>query len=270
MFIEYKGSQIYYVSEGNGKPMLFLHNGGASHTIWRHLMKYYSDTREVIALDLPGYGMSSGSGYSCLEEYVECVKHVVEQLVSQSSELIIVGNCLGSAIALMYAEKYPSYVKSVIVFNPLSNRSFREGFLGFLEILTYRYLFYFSYLFAVFLSIIPFPDFLLSLIIRFQLGTSCTLSSLVYDDGLLECYRRRFGILALFKLLSFIGNIPNERDLSVPVCIIWGLENRVLSPGQIFSSRKYIKGSGHLPMLENPSRCIEIINDTVENRPFPQ
>src|SRR5215210_1543335 len=44
--------------EGRGEPLLLVHANGMSRLAWRPVLPFLRDQREVIAIDLPGHGMS--------------------------------------------------------------------------------------------------------------------------------------------------------------------------------------------------------------------
>jgi haloalkane dehalogenase len=57
-FLEVKNSQIHYVEEGEGDPILFLHGNPTSNYLWRNIIPYLSTQGRCIAPDLIGMGKS--------------------------------------------------------------------------------------------------------------------------------------------------------------------------------------------------------------------
>lgn len=55
----YNGHQIFYVTEGNGEPLVLLHGFPTSSWDWHKLWDTLSQTYRVIALDFIGYGFSA-------------------------------------------------------------------------------------------------------------------------------------------------------------------------------------------------------------------
>ena len=49
---------LNYVRCGAGKPLLLLHGLGSSLKVWDLIIDELATQREVIALDLPGFGQS--------------------------------------------------------------------------------------------------------------------------------------------------------------------------------------------------------------------
>jgi len=52
------GSEMGYVDEGEGQPVLFLHGNPTSSYLWRNIIPYVTNTHRAIAPDLIGMGDS--------------------------------------------------------------------------------------------------------------------------------------------------------------------------------------------------------------------
>ena len=50
--------RIHYLEAGEGDPILLLHGFPTSSHLWRNVMPELAKTHRVIAIDLPGYGLS--------------------------------------------------------------------------------------------------------------------------------------------------------------------------------------------------------------------
>ncbi len=51
-YIEVEGSKMYYVDEGSGDPILFLHGNPTSSYLWRNIIPYMTAHGRCIAPDL--------------------------------------------------------------------------------------------------------------------------------------------------------------------------------------------------------------------------
>ena len=49
---------MHYIRKGTGKPLLLIHGLGGSWRSWEPIFENLSKERDVIAIDLPGFGMS--------------------------------------------------------------------------------------------------------------------------------------------------------------------------------------------------------------------
>src|SRR2546421_8574378 len=63
-FVEIDGNRIHYIDEGTGPTLLFLHPGVGWSFIYRDIIKELRGHFRCVALDLPGFGLSSATpGY---------------------------------------------------------------------------------------------------------------------------------------------------------------------------------------------------------------
>ena len=53
-FIEVDGSNLHYVEEGEGDPILFLHGNPTSSYLWRNIIPHVTSLGRAIAPDLIG------------------------------------------------------------------------------------------------------------------------------------------------------------------------------------------------------------------------
>lgn len=57
-FIEINGSNIHYIEEGAGDPIVFIHGNPTSSYLWRNIIPSLTPHGRCIALDLIGMGKS--------------------------------------------------------------------------------------------------------------------------------------------------------------------------------------------------------------------
>ena len=74
-YVTVKGSQIHYVEQGQGDPILFVHGNPTSSYLWRNVIPHLTELGRCIALDLIGMGRSDKPDISYRlfdhEEYFE-------------------------------------------------------------------------------------------------------------------------------------------------------------------------------------------------------
>jgi magnesium chelatase accessory protein len=109
---------------GPGAPLiLLLHGVGASTHTWRDVLPLLAETANVVAVDLPGQGFSTGSAVRMrLDTMAEDVARLIETEGWRPSALV--GHSAGAAIALRVSQKIGPPVK-VLGINPAL-----EGFSG--------------------------------------------------------------------------------------------------------------------------------------------
>jgi pimeloyl-ACP methyl ester carboxylesterase len=109
---------IKYVEMGQGKTILFLHGLGGSFYDWSEVLPKLSTQYHVVALDLPGFGLSPPPPHEFPNGYAYpayVLKVFAEKVCSDPA--YVVGNSMGGGIALKYALDYPESTAGVILAN---------------------------------------------------------------------------------------------------------------------------------------------------------
>lgn len=267
---EHDGAAVAYSIRGTGPAILFLHNGGASSTIWRHQVAELSAGFRTVTVDLPGFGQAPRPERPLtLAGHVALLDALIDEL--DLDPVLIVGNCMGSMIALHLAATSPERTAGLVLVNPLTVHTFSAGRLGLLHKMHRLAPPLRGATRAVARRIVP-PRPAATAALRFQLGANGIKRGLHHDPALLALQHRHDQLPALVDVLEDMDAYrPAERVRAgvahVPVWTIWGAQNRVLSPraGQELNERLQpersvtLEGCGHLPMLEYPEIVTEII-----------
>lgn len=97
-------------------PILLLHGFGAAIAHWRNNVEVLGELYPVYALDFLGFGASrkAATGYS-IEFWVEQVHDFWQAVIGEP--VVLVGNSLGSVVALTAAASYPEMVKGLVLLN---------------------------------------------------------------------------------------------------------------------------------------------------------
>ena len=111
-YIEVAGSQIHYVDEGQGDPVLFLHGNPTSSYLWRNIIPHVTPIARAIAPDLVGMGKSDKPDidYSFFDHY-RYVEGFIEALGLRNITLVI--HDWGSALGFYYAMRHEDNVKGL-------------------------------------------------------------------------------------------------------------------------------------------------------------
>jgi pimeloyl-ACP methyl ester carboxylesterase len=95
------------------KPLIiFLHGSGFDHTVWMLQTRYFAfHGYSVLALDLPGHGLSKGKCLTSIEDMAEWIKNVIDAI--NCKEASLVGHSQGCLISLECAFRYPKVIKTL-------------------------------------------------------------------------------------------------------------------------------------------------------------
>ncbi len=110
--ITVEGSDMAYVDEGKGQPVLFLHGNPTSSYLWRNIMPYVTGGYRAIAPDLIGMGDSSKPdiGYR-FEDHAKYLDGFIQALGLK--DIILVIHDWGSALGMRYARLNPDNVTAM-------------------------------------------------------------------------------------------------------------------------------------------------------------
>ena len=107
-----KGSNIHYIDEGEGDPILFLHGNPTSSYIWRNIIPYLKESARCIAPDLIGMGKSDKPDidYGFNDTYAY-LKGFIEKLDLKNITLVV--HDWGSGLGFHYAYQHPNNIKGL-------------------------------------------------------------------------------------------------------------------------------------------------------------
>ncbi|MEE8336050.1 MAG: haloalkane dehalogenase [Candidatus Neomarinimicrobiota bacterium] len=130
-YIEIHGSNIHYIDEGSGDPILFLHGNPTSSYLWRNIIPYLVPHGRCIALDLIGMGKSDKPDLDYrFFDHVKYVEGFIEKL--DLSKLTLVIHDWGSGIGFHYAMRHENNIKGIAfmeaMLRPMNWEDFPSGF----------------------------------------------------------------------------------------------------------------------------------------------
>ncbi len=114
-------------SAGAGTPTILLHSSASSSAQWRDAMAELGPRHKVMAPDFPGYGKSK-SWSGALPRTLGSDAEIITALAHGCGEPVhLVGHSYGGAVALWYAMRHPSLVKSLSLIEPVAFNVLRCG-----------------------------------------------------------------------------------------------------------------------------------------------
>jgi len=97
-----------------GKAILLLHGAGGNAGVWRAQLQRWGSSHSILALDYPGHGRSgSTDGLGSVEAYCDFTADFATAV--RLSRAVVVGTCMGGAIAIELAATHPDLVEAVVL-----------------------------------------------------------------------------------------------------------------------------------------------------------
>jgi len=111
-FISVGGIQLFYVTAGSGRPLVYIHGNTGSSRWFSRVMEMPGC--QTFALDLPNFGRSSQlPGDADLNVYADYVAEFISAMHLKST--IVAGHSLGGAVAQSLALRYPGLVEALVL-----------------------------------------------------------------------------------------------------------------------------------------------------------
>jgi pimeloyl-ACP methyl ester carboxylesterase len=115
-FTDFKGKRIHYQVSGNGPVIVLLHGFPESAEVWKSFVRRLSPSFRVVAIDLPGHGLSENPGsINSMDLMAEGVHAVLKTI--GISKCLMVGHSMGGYVTLAFAGKYPRLLKGFVLFH---------------------------------------------------------------------------------------------------------------------------------------------------------
>jgi pimeloyl-ACP methyl ester carboxylesterase len=122
--VQLRGRRVRYIEGGprDAPAVVMLHGVGRDLGQWTPLARALARARRVVALDLPGFGVSEPMrGATRWEEFAETVLDLVALL--DLGRVTLVGHSLGAAIAIVAAADRPEFVERLVLVAPSCYRA---------------------------------------------------------------------------------------------------------------------------------------------------
>jgi pimeloyl-ACP methyl ester carboxylesterase len=254
--------KLYFVQEGEGELMLFLHGAPDSWAIYASQLAEFSRDHMVVAPTLRGFAPSGQP------EAVEA--YAMPRLLGDVRALlrhfgrkrcILVGNDWGGYIAWMFASAYPSLVERLVILNaPHPAILLRELRNSPAQIQASQYeRDYYA-------AVAPYPTWY-----NYYRADPIKVPSSISDAD-----RTEMPDLAA-RFFADVAEPPATTSLrvDVPTLVLWGMQDPVGLPGLLDKLHDYapnaivvrIDDAGHLPMQSHPILVNRAIRDFLRHAP---
>ncbi|MHC3472227.1 alpha/beta fold hydrolase [Streptomyces sp. 7R007] len=254
---------VSYARVGRGEPLLLLHGIGHHRQAWDPVVDILATERDVIAVDLPGFGASPGLPEGLA--YDLATTSAVFRAFCEAMELQrphVAGNSLGGLIALELGRE--KLVRSVTALSPAGFWSEPERRYAFGVLLAMRRI----------AQRLPLP--LVEGLSRSAAGRTMLTSTIYARPGRRSPEAVVAETLALARATGFDdtlragGSVLFRDDLpGVPVTVAWGTRDMLLVRRQGVRAKQIIPrarlvrlpGCGHCPMNDDPALVARVILD---------
>lgn len=276
-YVRIHGHQRAFVRRGSGPALLLLHGLGCDHTTWEPVIDGLARRYTVIAPDLLGHGASDKprADYS-IGGYANGMRDLLGVLGVPRAT--VVGHSLGGGVAMQFAYQFPELTQRLVLvapggFGPEVTPAIRlvttPGFHQAMGVLTLPGLRHLGSAGMRALSRAPG-------------ATSWDLDEVanVYESFRDEHQRAaiRHVVRAVVDWKGQVITIADRAYLTadMPVCIIWGEQDRVIPVRHVRTAREVapsarievLPDSGHFPHKSHPDRFVKVVHDFVrESQP---
>ncbi|MFA7229118.1 MAG: alpha/beta hydrolase [Melioribacteraceae bacterium] len=119
---------IAYTDEGNRESefvLLCIHGLSSYIPAWSKLIPLLKDQFRCIAIDLPGYGKSSGGVHpGTMEYYADTIAKFIRKISLKN--VVLTGHSMGGHISIVTALLYPGLINRLILLAPAGFETFSE------------------------------------------------------------------------------------------------------------------------------------------------
>ncbi len=122
--------QLHYQQLGHGQPLILLHGLFGSADNWRMIAKHFSQTYQVISVDLRNHGRSP---HSDAQDYSNMADDLIELCDALHLDNIhLLGHSLGGKVAMQFAAQYPTRVNRLIIID-IAMRAYADQHTGLID-----------------------------------------------------------------------------------------------------------------------------------------
>jgi pimeloyl-ACP methyl ester carboxylesterase len=273
--VEVEGRRVGVIdSGGDGPPLLFLHGLGGLWQNWLLTIPAFLGTHRCVAVDLPGFGQSEmPAGDISIPGYARTVDAVCGLL--GINDPVVVGHSMGGFVGAELTVSFPTRMSKLVLVSAagLSTEYLvREPLLAAARIwavLTTRT----GVRADVAVTRPRARRMALQVIVRYPERLSVPLSlELVHGAG-------APGFIPAFDALMRHSYRDNLERIEIPALIVWG-RNDILVPVEDAEMYEHLIGenahgvifedTGHLPMVERPSRFNELLAGFIAGERAPE
>ena len=133
-FATLHGTRIHYQSHGKGNEALVLIHGWTCNLDnWRDQVPDFAKRNRVIALDLPGHGLSDKPQIPyTMDLFAKAIDAVMRD--AKVDRAVLAGHSMGTPVARQFYRKYPQKTLAIVIVDgglrPFGDKQMRENFVA--------------------------------------------------------------------------------------------------------------------------------------------
>lgn len=251
---------VSYVDQGEGPPILLVHGLGGSWRNWLENIPSLADSHRVVALDLPGFGLSPmPSEPVSMPAYGDLVLRFADA-VDLGPDTCLVGHSMGGFISTEAATSDPGRFSRMSLLSAAG--------ISFATITGARK----SVTAAIVKLMIPVAASRMERNLGRKRLRSASFAGVIAHPAMINReilwelgYYATLRSPALFEAAHAIGGYDSRDSLSeieIPTQVVWGQQDRLVPVGAAYSYERRIRDSelcliddcGHMVQLERPAR----------------
>jgi pimeloyl-ACP methyl ester carboxylesterase len=251
---------LTYERRGRGEPLVLVHGTGSQLQVWNPVLDRLAAERDVIALDLPGFGESPALPEPVVtpERYADAIADLLDELGLGSAH--VAGNSLGGGIALVMGAR--GRARSVTALSPIGFWTPKEAEFCRRSI---------SFAATAARALEPVAP----LVLGNPVGRTLTTVQLVGRPWRMTAEESIAGTRNLGRSPGLRAALDGYRHwrfvpdgpLPCPVTIAWAQHDRLLLPRQAERARRAVpgarhltlRGCGHVPMWDDPEQVAGVL-----------
>jgi pimeloyl-ACP methyl ester carboxylesterase len=273
--VEVAGKPVSVVDTGgDAPPLLLIHGLGGVWQNWLLTIPAFMGRFRVVAPDLPGFG---GSEMPAGRISIQGFARVIDELcgVLEIESPVVVGNSMGGFIGAELALAFPTRVQRLVL---VSAAGLSVEYLKKEPLLTVGRLMSVTATRAgaqagVLIRRPRLRRLFLQLVVRYPEKLSLPLATELVRGGTAPGLVGGLDAVLTYKIRERLS------EIEVPTLIVWGRNDILVPVGDAAEFRRLIgenahavifDDTGHLPMLERPSRFNELLTDFIAGSETPE
>ena len=257
---------LNYKIYGAGDPVLCIHGFGASLFSWRNFVDPLSQNYQLILIDLKGAGNSPkppDSHYSTQDHADLIYKFILDH---DLNNLTLVGNSFGGALSLllsiMLLEKEPGRLRALVLIDPGAYKQYLPLYVKIIGV---------PIIGALAIYLIPAWCMARSILqLAYYDPKKITVEQIAAYAAPIASPGGKHALLETGKQIippNIDELVAKYKDINVPTLIIWGQQDKIISPeaGKLLakaipnSTLEWIDQCGHVPQEERPEATVPLV-----------